>query len=66
MVLRNEPLCRECARHGILRAAEEVHHILPLADGGTHDEGNLMPLCKGCHSRHTAREGGGFGRGGGA
>jgi hypothetical protein len=26
-----------------------VDHIIPLADGGTHDESNLMPLCKRCH-----------------
>lgn len=63
MVLRNEPLCRECAKRGVIRAAEEVHHIVPLAKGGTHDEGNLMPLCKACHSAITIRESGGFGNG---
>jgi 5-methylcytosine-specific restriction protein A len=39
-------------------AAAEVHHILPLSQGGTHAEANLMALCKECHSRITAREGG--------
>ncbi|WP_420838364.1 HNH endonuclease [Allobaculum mucilyticum] len=30
---------------------EQVHHIVPLSQGGTHDENNLMSLCKSCHSR---------------
>ena len=38
---------------GRLTPAEEVHHILPLASGGTNDEGNLMALCKSCHSSIT-------------
>jgi 5-methylcytosine-specific restriction protein A len=37
----------------MLTAAEEVHHVLPLANGGTNDEGNLMALCKSCHSSIT-------------
>ena len=36
----------------------EVHHIIPLRDGGTNDINNLMALCKSCHSEITAREGG--------
>ena len=47
-------------------AAQEVHHIIPLADGGTHDEDNLMSLCKPCHSRITAKEGGRWASGGGS
>jgi 5-methylcytosine-specific restriction protein A len=30
-----------------------VHHILPLANGGTNEEGNLIALCKSCHSKIT-------------
>jgi hypothetical protein len=26
-----------------------VDHITPLAEGGTHEQGNLQPLCKRCH-----------------
>lgn len=52
------PLCEVCRREGRVTAAAEVHHILPLANGGTHDESNLMALCKECHSRITAKEGG--------
>ena len=37
------------------------HHIVPLSQGGTHDEANLMALCTSCHSEITAREGGRWG-----
>ena len=47
------PLCEQCKSEGRLTAAEEVHHILPLANGGTNDEDNLMALCKSCHSKIT-------------
>lgn len=51
------PLCEMCKKHGRLTPAEEVHHILPLSRGGTHEESNLMSLCKSCHSEITARDG---------
>ena len=60
------PLCEICRREGRITAAQEVHHIIPLADGGTHDESNLMSLCKPCHSRITAKEGGRWTPGGGS
>ncbi|MBQ8698232.1 MAG: HNH endonuclease, partial [Schwartzia sp.] len=31
--------------------ASLVHHVKPLADGGTHDEENLMSLCVACHEK---------------
>ena len=51
------PLCEECMNQGRMTQATEVHHILPLARGGTHDESNLMALCTSCHSAITARDG---------
>lgn len=51
------PLCEKCREQGKLTPAQEVHHILPLSRGGTHDETNLMALCKPCHSEITARDG---------
>lgn len=54
-VLAEEPLCRFCRDRGRVTAAQEVDHVLPLADGGTHDRDNLRPLCKSCHSTHTGR-----------
>ena len=58
-VLRNEPLCRECLRRGVLCAASVVDH----RDGDSHNNAraNLQPLCSRCHSRLTARHDGGFG-----
>jgi 5-methylcytosine-specific restriction protein A len=26
-----------------------VHHVIPLSDGGTHHESNLVTLCLDCH-----------------
>ena len=50
------PFCEECMKHGALVMTEQVHHIVPLAEGGTNDESNLMSLCKSCHSRiHAIR-----------
>ena len=45
------PMCEECLKHGIYKPAEEVHHKLPLADGGTHDRNNLISLCRSCHMK---------------
>ena len=58
-VLREEPLCRECLRRGVLCAASVVDH----RDGDSHNNArsNLQPLCSRCHSRLTARHDGGFG-----
>lgn len=51
------PLCEQCEAAGRVTPAAEVHHVLPLEHGGTHDEDNLQALCKPCHSRQTARDG---------
>lgn len=56
------PLCEVCGHEGRYTEAREVHHIIPLADGGTHEDSNLMALCKPCHSRITATEGGRWGQ----
>jgi len=53
LYIQAHPICEQCEKEGRLTLAEEVHHILPLTDGGTHDEKNLMALCKSCHSRIT-------------
>lgn len=44
------PLCEMCLREGRATAAEHVHHIIPLSDGGTNDDANLQSLCKRHHS----------------
>jgi 5-methylcytosine-specific restriction protein A len=60
--IKTHPLCEECQRQGRLTPAEEVHHIIPLANGGSNNKENLMSLCKSCHSRITAQSGDRWGR----
>jgi 5-methylcytosine-specific restriction protein A len=55
-ILRDEPLCRPCRLRGVLTAAVEVDHIVPLCDGGTHDHDNLRPICRRCHQAKTTRD----------
>lgn len=45
------PLCERCLKEGRMTPVEEVHHILPINRGGTHDESNLMSLCRSCHNK---------------
>ena len=62
MYLKRHPDCVVCGEH-----AQEVDHIVPLADGGTHKWDNLQAMCKTHHSQKTVYQDGGFGnrRGGG-
>lgn len=52
------PFCEECFKKGILTLVDEVHHIIPLSAGGTHDSNNLMSLCKSCHTKKHMEIGG--------
>lgn len=54
--LSENPMCEKCKRNGKLVPAQEVHHILPISQGGTHERNNLMALCKSCHSEITAKD----------
>ncbi|WP_331489193.1 HNH endonuclease [Enterococcus faecium] len=40
-----------CLKEGRLTPVEEVHHIVPLSQGGTHRNDNLMSLCQSCHTK---------------
>ena len=59
---KEHPFCEECFKRGVLVPVEEVHHIIPLAEGGTHDPDNLISLCKSCHSRIHAKRGDRWGK----
>ncbi|MBM7561496.1 HNH endonuclease [Fusibacter tunisiensis] len=61
--IKAHPLCEECEKNGRIKAAEEVHHILPLSKGGGNETSNLMALCKSCHSKITAESGDRWGAG---
>lgn len=67
MFLRRHPFCVHCEQEGKLTPATEVDHIVPHKGNYNlfWDENNWRALCKPCHSRKTAIEDGGFGRGGG-
>jgi 5-methylcytosine-specific restriction protein A len=56
-VLAEEPLCRFCAELGRVTAAHDVDHIAPVARSPELRlvRANLRPLCRPCHSAHTAR-----------
>ena len=45
------PLCEMCLEEGRLTPVDEVHHIVPISQGGTHARDNLMSLCRSCHTK---------------
>ena len=56
--LKREPLCRECAREGVVMRGEEVDHVVPHRGDMSlfWDPSNWQSLCKRHHSTKTARE----------
>ena len=55
--IRQHPICEDCYAKGRITLAEEVHHIVPLGDGGTHEKSNLVSLCRSCHLKRHAELG---------
>lgn len=49
--VKEHPFCEECYANGKLTPVDEVHHIVPVSKGGTHDRNNLMSLCRSCHNK---------------
>jgi len=49
--ITHNPLCYQCEKIGIVKAAEEVHHIVPITEAPwlRLDWNNLMALCVACH-----------------
>ena len=54
--LRAEPLCRDCAAKGRIRAATVPDHIVPLTKGGSDEDSNIRCLCADCHQARTAEQ----------
>jgi len=48
---REHPLCERCLREGRATIMQQVHHIVPVSQGGTNDPSNLMSLCQSCHTK---------------
>lgn len=55
--IAQHPLCEDCLAQGKTTPVQEVHHVLPLEHGGSHNFANLRSLCKPCHSRQSALDG---------
>jgi 5-methylcytosine-specific restriction protein A len=56
LYIAKHPLCELCLAAGFHAPAEQVHHKLPIDQGGTHADENLQALCGSCHSRITITE----------
>lgn len=54
--LAAEPLCRLCRADGIVRAAQVIDHIVPLAKGGEDVDENCRALCHEHHAEVTAKQ----------
>ncbi|MEJ8570759.1 HNH endonuclease signature motif containing protein [Microbaculum marinum] len=61
--LHDHPLCIECERGGVIRAATVVDHIDPHYGNETvfWNRSRWQSLCAPCHGRKTASMDGGFG-----
>lgn len=55
-ILREEPLCRECLKIGMVTATAIADHITPKAEGGGDERENYCGLCKPCHDSKTLAE----------
>ena len=60
--LSETPLCERCTKEGRVRAATEVHHVVPIESAISeaekrrlaYDFSNLQSLCRECHTKtHT-------------
>lgn len=40
-------VCEWCGYHGYV----ELHHIIPIIDGGDHSAANVVLLCDACHRK---------------
>lgn len=52
--IRANPLCEECEKHGRVRVAQDVDHIVPFTsvnDPLRLDWNNLRCLCRPCHNK---------------
>ena len=47
--IMQQPYCEQCLKYGKQTLATQVHHIIPVINGGTNDKNNLMSVCEKCH-----------------
>lgn len=53
-MLRTNWLCEHCQAKGLMRKADVVDHVVPLAHGGPDTDDNTRNLCGPCHVEATA------------
>ena len=54
MYLMKHPVCEDATCGEV---ATQVHHMVSMRKGGSHNETNLQALCASCHSKITSRGG---------
>lgn len=55
--LRQNPICEQCLKIGLIIPAHVVDHIVPINKGGAAlDIDNLQSLCHPCHNRKSAMD----------
>lgn len=55
--LMANPLCENCKKNNMVKAATVVDHILRIKEGGDPlDTTNLQSLCTQCHNAKSAKE----------
>ena len=55
--LIEHPLCAECQRNGVLKAANVTDHIVPrVICKDPWDDSNWQPLCYDCHTKKSAKD----------
>lgn len=61
VLIRDDYLCQECLKQGILTPADMVHHIKHFLDCPELAlvKNNLTSLCKLCHNKEHPEKGGG-------
>ncbi len=59
--ISRHPVCEECEKQGLTVMAREVHHRVPLSEGGSLlAESNLQSLCHKCHMGIHGFKGSGY------
>jgi 5-methylcytosine-specific restriction protein A len=53
---RTHGLCEDCQDEGRTEVAVEVDHVVPLAKGGSDEDGNTRNLCRLHHEAKTAKD----------
>jgi 5-methylcytosine-specific restriction enzyme A len=55
-MMRDNPLCVECEKQGIVRVWTQSDHIVALHNGGEESTANRQGLCHEHHAQKTARD----------